>query len=62
MRHDAALQHLVSIRRKRFLFAFAVYKFGLQSVLLSEQGHTRENNRGREAKNTLIFNILRGFS
>ena len=47
MRRDTALQHLVSIRRKRFLFAFAVYKFGLQSVLLVEQGHTREKQSGQ---------------
>jgi hypothetical protein len=32
------------------MFSFAVYKFGLQSVLLDEQGHIRENNRSREAR------------
>jgi hypothetical protein len=32
------------------MFSFGVYKFGLQSVLLDEQGHTRENNRSKEAK------------
>jgi hypothetical protein len=36
---------LVSIRRKRFLFAIPVYKFGLQSVLPFEQGtYTRKQS------------------